>query len=62
MDSLNFEFFKQVAIFTLKNDLNVTEDKIKRFEEGLNKHINNIGEKMIEISEQEKKRKQQGIK
>jgi hypothetical protein len=48
------EFFKQVAIFTLKSDLNMLERDVRRFEEAFSRNLETIAVKMIEIQAQEK--------
>lgn len=57
MEGFKFEFLKQVAIFTLKNDLGVIEKDCRRFEEALNRNLEKIGVKMIEITAAEKIKK-----
>jgi hypothetical protein len=50
VDSFKFEFLKQVAIFTLKNDLNMLERDVRSFEEAFESNLQKIGVKMIEIT------------
>lgn len=54
MKSLSYEFFLQVAIFTLKNDLELTSDQIDAFKEQLDNNIESIAVKMVEIQEEAK--------
>lgn len=56
MERFNFEFLKQVAIFTLKNDLNMLERDVRRFEEALECNLERIGVKMIELTAKEKQK------
>lgn len=54
MKSLSYEFFLQVAIFTLKNDLELSNDQINRFKEHVDSNLGSIAEKMLEIQEEAK--------
>ena len=54
MKSLSFEFLLQVAIFTLKNDLQLTSDQIEAFKEQFEANIESIAIKMIEVQQEAK--------
>lgn len=56
MQGIKFEFLKAMAIFTLKHNLNATEDEIKRFNAAFENNVARIGAEMIkqiETSQQE---------
>lgn len=47
MKSLSYEFLLQVAIFTLKEDLNLTDEELNRFKKHFQDNVSSIGEEML---------------
>ena len=47
MEGIKFEFLMQMAIFTLENSLNASEDEIKRFKAAFENNVARIGAEMI---------------
>ena len=59
MKSLQFELFKQVAIFTLKNDLQLPEGQIEAFERILTENVQLVSEAMINETKKQQEAFQQ---
>ena len=58
MRGLSYELLKEVAIFTLKNDLGLNIDQIEAFKACFETNIENIADEMIKAVEDEKRRRQ----
>lgn len=54
MKSLSYELLLQVAIFTLKNDLQLTSDQLEAFKSNLEDNMQSIALKMIELQQETK--------
>lgn len=59
MRMIQFELFRQAAIFTLKHDLQLTEGQIKAFERTFPANVYEIGEMMIKNAEKQQEAFQQ---
>jgi hypothetical protein len=54
MRSLSYELIKQVAIFTLNNDLKLSSDQLEQFEQLFETNMDSIGAEMLKITEEAK--------
>jgi hypothetical protein len=54
MRSLSYELIKQVAIFTLNNDLKLSSEEINRFILHFEENVDSIGSEMLKIQEEAK--------
>lgn len=47
-ESFNFEFCKQLAIFTLKKDFSFTDEALDAFSAAFEDHVDNVAAAMLE--------------